>query len=111
MNFKYSKHPEQGSLVLTDFNCASFEKGLGEGDFYKIIWAKDNDITIGIDGYSIELEKDCILFCTPFNMIQIEPFLKGVTSLIFDREFYCIRDHDHEVSCNGFLFLGSSAPI
>lgn len=110
MNFKYSKHPEQGSLVLTDFNCASFEKRLGAGDFYKIIWAKDNDITIGIDGYSIELEKDCILFCTPFNMIQIEPFLKGVTSLIFDREFYCIRDHDHEVSCNGFLFLGSSAP-
>jgi AraC-like DNA-binding protein len=110
MNFKYSKHPEQGSLVLTDFNCASFEKRLGAGDFYKIIWAKDNDITMGIDGYSIELEKDCILFCTPFNMIQIEPFLKGVTSLIFDREFYCIRDHDHEVSCNGFLFLGSSAP-
>ena len=110
MNFKYSTHPEQGSLVLTDFNCASFENRLGEGDFYKIIWAKDNDITIGIDGYSIELEKDCILFCTPLNMIQIEPFSKGVTSLIFDREFYCIRDHDHEVSCNGFLFLGSSAP-
>lgn len=110
MNFKYSKHPEQGSLVLTDFNCASFERRLGEGDFYKIIWAKDNDITIGIDGYSIELEKDCILFCTPYNMIQIAPFLKGVTSLIFDREFYCIRDHDHEVSCNGFLFLGSSTP-
>ena len=110
MNFKYSKHPEQGSLVLTDFNCASFERRLGVGDFYKIIWAKDNDITIGIDGYSIELKKDCILFCTPLNMIQIEPFSKGVTSLIFDREFYCIRDHDHEVSCNGFLFLGSSTP-
>lgn len=110
MNFRYSKHPEQGSLVLTDFNCASFEKRLGTGDFYKIIWAKDNGITIGIDGYSVKLEKNQVLFCTPFNMIQIEPFLKGVTSLIFDREFYCIRDHDHEVSCNGFLFLGSSAP-
>ncbi len=110
MNFRYSKHPEQGSLVLTDFNCASFEKRLGTGDYYKIIWAKDNDISIGIDGYSVELEKDCVLFCTPYNMIQIKPFLKGVISLIFDREFYCIRDHDHEVSCNGFLFLGSSAP-
>ena len=110
MNFKYSKHPEQGSLVLTNFNCASFESRLGAGDFYKIIWAKDNGITLGIDGYSVTLEKNQVLFCTPFNMIQIEPFLKGVTSLIFDREFYCIRDHDHEVSCNGFLFLGSSAP-
>lgn len=110
MNFKYSKAPLHGSLILTDFNCASFENRLGEGDFYKIIWAKDTDIVLGVDGYSITLKKDELLFCTPLNMIQIEPFLKGVTSLIFDREFYCIRDHDHEVSCNGFLFLGSSAP-
>ena len=110
MNFKYSKAPLQGNLILTDFNCASFEIRLGKGDFYKIIWAKDNDISIGVDGYMVELKKNHILFCTPLNMIQIEPFLKGVTTLIFDREFYCIRDHDHEVSCNGFLFLGSSVP-
>jgi AraC-like DNA-binding protein len=110
MNFIYSKHPEQGNLVLTDFNCASLEKRLGTGDFYKIIWAKDNEITIDIDGYPVTLEKSQVLFCTPFNMIQIEPFLKGAMSIVFDREFYCIRDHDHEVSCNGFLFLGSSAP-
>ncbi|WP_298900585.1 helix-turn-helix transcriptional regulator [uncultured Psychroserpens sp.] len=110
MNFRYSKHPEQGNLVLTDFNCASFEKRLGVGDYYKIIWAKDTAINMGIDGYSITLEKNQVLFCTPFNMIQIEPFSKGAISIIFDREFYCIRDHDHEVSCNGFLFLGSSAP-
>ncbi|MFT5075002.1 MAG: AraC-like DNA-binding protein [Saprospiraceae bacterium] len=110
MNYKYSKAPLQGNLILTDFNCASFESRLGEGDFYKIIWVKDNDISIGVDGYTMPLKKDSILFCTPLNMIQIEPFLKGVTSLIFDREFYCIRDHDHEVSCNGFLFNGSSAP-
>lgn len=110
MNFKYSKAPLQGNLILTDFNCASFEIRLGKGDFYKIIWAKDNDISIGVDGYMVELKKNHILFCTPLNMIQIEPFLIGVTTLIFDREFYCIRDHDHEVSCNGFLFLGSSVP-
>ncbi len=110
MNFRYSKHPEQGNLVLTDFNCASFENRLGAGDYYKIIWAKENDISIAIDGYSVEIEKDHVLFCTPYNMIQIKPFLKGVISLIFDREFYCIRDHDYEVSCNGFLFMGSSAP-
>ena len=110
MNFKFSKKAEQGSLILTDFNCSSFEKQLGDGEFYKIIWAKDDPITIGIDGYSVRLEKNHVLFCTPLNMIQLEPFITGGISLIFDREFYCIRDHDHEVSCNGFLFLGSSAP-
>ena len=110
MNFKFSKKTEQGSLILTDFNCSSFEKQLGAGEFYKIIWAKDDAITMGIDGYSVRLEKNQVLFCTPFNIIQLEPFINGGISLIFDREFYCIRDHDHEVSCNGFLFLGSSAP-
>ena len=86
MNFKYSKHPEQGNLVLTDFNCASFENRLGTGEFYKIIWAKDSAVDIGIDGYSIKLEEDHVLFCTPFNTIMLAPFLDGVTSLIFDRE-------------------------
>ena len=99
MNFKFSKEKEQGSLTLTDFNCTSFENRLGTGDFYKIIWAKDNDIVIGIDGYAITLEQNQVLFCTPLNKIQLKPFINGG-----------IRDHDHEVSCNGFLFLGSSSP-
>ena len=43
-------------------------------------------------------------------MSQIELFLKGVISIVFEREFYCTRDHDHQVSCNGFIFLRTSAP-
>ncbi len=110
MNFNYSKPSDKGSLILTDFNCASFEKRLGIGEYYKIIWAKDNDLKLTIDSCSIHLKKNHVLFCTPFNIIFIEPYLKGAISIIFNREFYCIRDHDHEVSCNGFLFLGSSTP-
>jgi len=29
----------------------------------------------------------------------------------FDREFYCIVDHDKEVSCVGFLFCGAKNPL
>ncbi len=30
----------------------------------------------------------------------------------FNREFYCVQDHDHEVSCNGILFNGAlSTPM
>ncbi|WP_299621016.1 AraC family transcriptional regulator [uncultured Tenacibaculum sp.] len=110
MNYTYSGYPDNGRFILTDFNCASFENRLGLGSFYKIIWAKDQDIKIGIDGYSMLLKKNNVLFCTPFNIIQLEPYIQGAISLVFEREFYCIRDHDHEVSCNGFLFLGSSVP-
>jgi len=110
MNYTYKGFPDNGRFFLTDFNCASFENRLGIGDFYKIIWAKSKDLKINIDGYSIVLKKNHVLFCTPFNMIQLESYAQGAVSLIFEKEFYCIREHDHEVSCNGFLFLGSSAP-
>jgi hypothetical protein len=35
---------------------------------------------------------------------------KVAIALMFSREFYCVRDHDHGVSCNGILFFGSSLP-
>jgi len=30
-----------------------------------------------------------------------------LTAFIFNREFYCLADHDSEVSCNGILFYGT----
>ena len=110
MNFKYVNFSDQASLFLTDFNCASFDKRLGEGDFYKIIWAKDNDLNLAIDGYHLNIKKNHIIFCTPLNKLYIEPYTQGAVSYIFNRDFYCIRDHDSEVSCNGYLFFGSSVP-
>jgi len=111
MNYTYKGFPNNGNFTLTDFDCSSFEKRLGTGDFYKIIWAKKHDININIDGYDVILKKNQILFCTPLNTLKLQPFIKGIIASIFDKEFYCIRDHDHEVSCNGFLFLGSSFPV
>jgi AraC-like DNA-binding protein len=110
MNFNYVNFSNQGNLFLTDFNCASFDKRLGHGDFYKIIWAKDKDLDLAIDGYHLKIKKNHIIFCTPLNKISIEPYTQGVISYIFNRNFYCIRDHDSEVSCNGYLFFGSSKP-
>jgi len=110
MNFQYVNFTNQGSLFLTDFNCASFDKRLGQGDFYKVIWAKDKDIDLSIDGYHLNIKKNHIIFCTPLNKLNIESYTQGAVSYIFNRDFYCIRDHDSEVSCNGYLFFGSSIP-
>lgn len=30
-----------------------------------------------------------------------------ITTFSFNREFYCINDHDHETSCNGIIFFGN----
>jgi len=110
MNFKYANFSNHGNLFLTDFNCASFDKRLGQGDFYKIIWAKDKDLNLAIDGYHLNIKKNHVIFCTPLNKLSFEPYTQGAVSYIFNRDFYCIRDHDSEVSCNGYLFFGSSIP-
>lgn len=111
MNFHYTNRLEESIFNLTDFNCASSQQLLKKKNLYKIIWARDKNASIVVDGYKIELKKHQIIFCTPLNVLEIELGQQGMMSFVFNREFYCIRDHDKEVSCNGFLFFGSSQPI
>ncbi|WP_405207050.1 helix-turn-helix domain-containing protein [Aquimarina sp. LLG6339-5] len=110
MRLDYSSIKDESSFILTNFNCSSSLDLLRNKGLYKIIWSKDHEVSFRIDGSLIELQKDQIVFCTPLNVLEIENNTDGIISLVFNREFYCIRDHDQEVSCNGFLFFGSSVP-
>ncbi|MFD2562663.1 helix-turn-helix domain-containing protein [Aquimarina rubra] len=110
MRLDYSSIKDESSFILTDFNCSPALDLLRDKGLYKIIWSKDQAVSFRVDGSLIELEKDQIIFCTPMNVLEIQKNTDGMISLVFNREFYCIRDHDQEVSCNGFLFFGSSVP-
>ncbi|WP_299261537.1 helix-turn-helix domain-containing protein [uncultured Aquimarina sp.] len=110
MRLDYSSIKDESSFILTDFNCSPALGLLRDKGLYKIIWSKDHGVSFRIDGSFIELKKDQIVFCTPMNVLEIDKNTDGIISLVFNREFYCIRDHDQEVSCNGFLFFGSSVP-
>ncbi|WP_103068115.1 helix-turn-helix domain-containing protein [Aquimarina sediminis] len=110
MKLEYSSIKDESSFVLTDFNCSPSLGLLKSRGLYKIIWCKKHPVRIKIDGYWIDLEKDQVVFCTPINILEIEKNTDGIISYVFNREFYCIREHDEEVSCNGFLFFGSSLP-
>jgi len=110
MEFHY-KDKKNGEFSLVDATDLKFDAGKLNPNCYKIIWAKDDDISLGVDGYRIFLKKSHLLFTTPLNTLDLEVEYKKVITFSFNREFYCIRDHDSEVACNGFLFLGSSQPI
>lgn len=109
MKLVYSSTKDDSRIILTDFNCTPSQDVLQDNGLYKIIWARLQDRQIGIDGYNIVLKKGQMLFCTPLNILEVAQ-AGGLIALAFNREFYCIRDHDAEVSCNGFLFFGSSRP-
>jgi AraC-like DNA-binding protein len=109
MKLDYSSIKDESALTLTDFNCGPSMRLLEEKGMYKILWAKDENTTLIVDGYKLEVLKNQVVFCTPLNIVEMQKD-SGLTAVIFNREFYCIRDHDAEVSCNGFLFFGSSMP-
>lgn len=110
MEYTY-KGRDNAQFNLTDVSELNYKSPNKRDDLYKIVWAMDADLTLGLDGYRVFLQKNQLLFATPLNQLDVDIENKDVVVYTFNREFYCIRDHDAEVSCNGFLFLGSSTPI
>lgn len=110
MEYTY-KGRDNSQFNLTDVSELAYKSSHKRDDLYKIVWAMNDDLNLGMDGYRIFLKKNHLLFATPVNQLDLDIENKDVVVYTFNREFYCVRDHDAEVSCNGFLFLGSSSPI
>ncbi|MCP9750391.1 AraC family transcriptional regulator [Ferruginibacter sp. HRS2-29] len=74
-----------------------------EKKYFTIIWNRGGEKVIHIDGEETVLMPDTIL---PLMFNQTFRVEDGETTVAwqFNREFYCIQDHDEEVSCLGFLF-------
>jgi AraC-like DNA-binding protein len=74
---------------------------------YTFIWANSNPIELIIDSVPLILEPNSVLALTPIQYIE---YLSGDDAVVyqFNREFYCIKDHDQEVSCAGMLFFGNT---
>ena len=72
-----------------------------------IIWTKDENSLIEFEGETHSLTKNTIICLTKFYELKFSALVNA--SLIkFNREFYCVLDHDKEVSCKGVLFFGAN---
>lgn len=81
---------------------------LKDPGLYKFIWVKDGRLELEIDHARTSLTAGDALPLSPYQHVSF-PEVKGeYASLVFNSNFYCIFGHDDEVSCNGFLFNGSS---
>jgi AraC-like DNA-binding protein len=76
-------------------------------DLYTFIWAKSNAIELIIDSVPFTLQPNHIVALTPIQYLE---YISGNNAIVyqFNRDFYCIKDHDKEVSCVGVLFFGNS---
>lgn len=97
----------KGTIALTD----SFQltKTLREDDsLYKFIWARKGTVTIDVDHQLITLQENDIISLTSLHHLEIKESEGDYMILLFNSNFYCIYGNDHEVSCSGFLFNGTS---
>lgn len=105
--FKSFHDPEMGSrLILTD-QKERLER-TNRDDYFKILWNRGEDTTIKLDSRTLTLGRDSLICLTPLQEPDLSALNSNYYLLLFNREFYCIHENDHEVSCEGLLFWGSS---
>lgn len=108
MYHKFSEPKLNALLSLTDnvgliSDNDSIQKGL-----IHILWNRSEvDAVFDIDNLPITLKPQQLTTCTYLQKATFPNGLPDLTIFSFNREFYCIQDHDHEVSCNGIIFFGT----
>ncbi|WP_025742699.1 helix-turn-helix domain-containing protein [Aquimarina pacifica] len=94
-------------LKVADEELLSLYKESKQVGLFTFIWSREEQITLEIDGITTYIDRNTIVVLTPNQYFR---FLQGsgITVYQFNREFYCIKDHDKEVSCMGVLFYSNS---
>lgn len=75
-------------------------------ELYTFIRTTTSKAEIVVDSIPYTIAPSSILALT---VVQYFQFISGKDLVVyqFNREFYCIKDHDQEVSCAGLLFFGN----
>jgi AraC family transcriptional regulator, transcriptional activator of pobA len=110
MKYIFTHKDGLGKIILlkseTDFK-RSFKQGKIDKKLYTIVWNKGAMQYVVIDEIQYQIAENAIL---PIMMDQSFHFEKpeNIIAWQFNREFYCIVNHDAEVGCVGFVFYGPS---
>ncbi len=104
---EFSEFSTGAILKLADEELLQFYKKSEVTGLYNFIWVTNTEAVLEIDGITVRVQKDKIVVLTPNQYFK---FISGSDLIVyqFNREFYCIKDHDKEVSCMGVLFYGNA---
>lgn len=74
---------------------------------YVIMWNRGKQQRLTVDGVDYTFRENMLVAIGIFQAYLLE-HSEDVICWRYNRNFYCIADHDHEVSCIGLLFYGAS---
>lgn len=106
MNYSFTEFSTNAVLKVGNSSLLEHFQTSKPTSYYTFIWAQDQPAHIIVDHLPVTLEPHQILSLTPNQYLEVTPDQEFLV-FQFNREFYCIKDHDQEVSCVGLLFFGN----
>lgn len=112
MRYEFNDPATGGHLILTINDPHLHHNFFQEPQvrLLSIAWNRGQQQTVTIDEVDIEFPKDHFLTLMSNQTFRFEK-PEDIVIWQYNREFYCIIDHDQEVSCAGFLFYGSQGAM
>ncbi|MDT0606450.1 helix-turn-helix domain-containing protein [Croceitalea rosinachiae] len=108
MKFEFRESKLDSILVLTDDIKKNQDHFSSIDSTIKFLWNRnEKPVIFEVDGLLLELLPNQMVTTTYLQHVSYEALELPLTAILFNREFYCISDHDSEVSCNGILFFGT----
>ena len=107
MNVTFENSKLGGKIVLTD-SLHTNSSLLKDKGLYKFIWVSSGEIELDIDHQLVQLHEGQLVPLSHLHHLEFIRIEGHYHALLFNSNFYCIHGNDHEVSCNGLLFHGSS---
>ncbi|OEK09875.1 AraC family transcriptional regulator [Flavivirga aquatica] len=102
----FTEFSTEAILKVGDESLLESYKESKQAGLFTFIRTTASKAEIIVDSIPCTIEPNSILALTTIQYIQ---YIKGQNLVVyqFNREFYCIKDHDQEVSCVGLLFFGN----
>ncbi len=108
MNLVFQDEKTEAIFGLTDDIKGDNHYFNASHNTIKILWNRNSKpVHFEVDGILIDLNPDQLVTVTYLQQVSFEKSNLPITAFSFNKEFYCISDHDKEVSCNGILFFGT----
>ena len=108
MKYEYKDSKLGAILGLTSDIKNDYQRFSSTQNTIKFLWNRNNKaLLIDVDNMEIRLLPNQIVTVTYLQKVSFSKTKLPLSSILFNREFYCIADHDSEVSCNGILFFGT----
>ena len=99
----------EDSIQKSHFSLRAFSQYESTPDIHSfaILWCTEGRLEVEVDHQPIHLEAQQLIFLAPNQQLEILQAAKGYI-FQYNREFYCLLDHDKEIGCLGLLYYGAA---